>query len=103
MSTEKGRPTSQVVERSDDLVIQLLAETGEWVDHEICEDEATGQKELADCARLYGGVVRFRLVHRWTEIEVLTPVHEATGHPLGTCMACQEFHLATDHSDQEPR
>lgn len=26
-------------------------------------------------------------------------VHEATGHPLGTCMACQEFHLATDHSD----
>lgn len=28
-------------------------------------------------------------------------VHEATGHPLGTCIACQEFHLATPRSDQE--
>lgn len=41
----------------------------------------------------------------WLEVQpaadAADQVHEATGHPLGTCIACQEFHLATDHSNPQ--
>lgn len=56
---------------SERFFVQLLAQTGEWVNHEWSENEAVAREECAKLTAWFGSVVTFRVVRQRTETHVL--------------------------------
>ena len=54
------------------VVIQLLAETGQWVKHEQYDDDTTAHDECAVLNRQYSSAIKFRVARLRVETEVLT-------------------------------